>query len=144
VLPGAAAACLYLAAQAADLPPPILMTVLVVEGGREGTHSPNANGSEDYGPGQINTVWVAEIARALRQSPEATRALLRDDGCFNIRATAQLLRRQIDAAGEFWAGVGWYHSRTKAEGLRYLRRVVSTARRLFGPGIIAAAAEPGS
>ena len=93
MLPEAAAACIYLAAQAANLPPPILMTVLTVEAGHEGTHSPNSNGSEDYGPGQINTVWVDEIARTIHQSPETTRALLRYDGCFNIRVTANLLRR---------------------------------------------------
>ncbi|MDB5362704.1 MAG: putative lytic transglycosylase [Rhodospirillales bacterium] len=137
MLPEAAAACIYYAAQTASLPPPILMTVLTVEAGHEGTHSPNSNGSEDYGPGQINTVWVDEIARTIHQSPEATRALLRYDGCFNIRVTASLLRRQINAAGEFWTGVGWYHSRTKAEGLKYIRKVIATAKRLFGPEIIA-------
>jgi len=137
MLPEAAAACIYLAAQAANLPPPILMTVLTVEAGHEGTHSPNSNGSEDYGPGQINTVWVDEIARTIHQSPETTRALLRYDGCFNIRVTANLLRRQINAAGEFWTGVGWYHSRSKAESLKYIRKVIATAKRLFGPEIIA-------
>jgi hypothetical protein len=151
MLPQAAATCIYLAAQTANLPPPILMTVLTVEAGHEGTHSRNSNGSEDYGPGQINTVWVDEIARTIHQSPETTRALLRYDGCFNIRVTANLLRRQIDAAGEFWTGVGWYHSRSKAESLKYIRKVIGTAKRLFGPGIIAttpvseaAAPHPGS
>ena len=138
MLPEAAAACIFYAAQTADLPPPILMTVLTVEAGHEGTHSPNGNGSEDYGPGQINTIWIDEIARKIHQSPEATRALLQYDGCFNIRVTASLLRRQINAAGEFWTGVGWYHSRTKAESLKYIRKVIATAKRLFGPEIIAA------
>ena len=142
MLPEAAAACIFYAAQAANLPPPILMTVLTVEAGHEGTHSPNPNGSEDYGPGQINTVWVGEIARAIHQSPETTRALLQYDGCFNIRVTATLLRRQIDEAGEFWAGVGRYHSRTRAESLKYIRKVIATAKRLFGPGIIAATPVP--
>ena len=138
MLPEAAAACIYYAAQTANLPPPILMTVLAVEAGHEGTHSPNSNGTEDYGPGQINTVWVGQIARAIRRSPDDTRALLQYDGCFNIRVTASLLRRQINAAGEFWTGVGWYHSRNKAESLKYIRKVIATAKRLFGPGIIAA------
>ncbi|GGF27583.1 hypothetical protein GCM10011611_37000 [Aliidongia dinghuensis] len=137
MLPEAAAACIYLAAEAAKLPPPILMTVLTVEAGHEGTHAHNSNGTEDYGPGQINTVWIGEIAQAIRRSPEETRALLQYDGCFNIRVTATLLRRQINAAGEFWTGVGWYHSRNKAESLRYIRRVIATAKRLFGPEIIA-------
>ncbi|HLZ68184.1 MAG TPA: lytic transglycosylase domain-containing protein [Aliidongia sp.] len=137
MLPEAAAACIYFAAQSAALPPPILMTVLTVEAGHEGTHSPNPNGSEDYGPGQINTVWVGEIARTIHQSPEVTRALLQYDGCFNIRVTASLLRRQINAAGEFWTGVGWYHSRSKPESLKYIRKVIQTAKRLFGPQIIA-------
>jgi len=155
MLPEAAAACIYLAAQAADLPPPILMTVLTVEAGHEGTHSPNSNGTEDYGPGQINTVWVDQIARTIHETPDVTRALLRYDGCFNIRVTATLLRRQINAAGEFWTGVGWYHSRSKAESLKYIRRVIATAKRLFGPDVIpptnaapsttaAAAPRPGS
>jgi hypothetical protein len=142
MLPEAAAACIYLAAQAADLPPPILMTVLTVEAGHEGTHSPNPNGTEDYGPGQINTVWVGEIARTIHQSPDVTRALLRYDGCFNIRVTANLLRRQINAAGEFWTGVGWYHSRSKGESLKYIRQVIATAKRLFGPEVIATTPSP--
>jgi hypothetical protein len=144
MLPEAAAACIFYAAQAANLPPPILMTVLTVEAGHEGTHSPNPNGSEDYGPGQINTVWLGEIARTIHQSPEATRALLQYDGCFNIRVTASLLRRQINEAGEFWTGVGCYHSRTKAESLKYIRKVIATAKRLFGPQIIATTPVPGA
>jgi hypothetical protein len=142
MLPEVAAACIYAAAQTANLPPPILMTVLTVEAGHEGTRSHNTNGSEDYGPGQINTVWIDQIARQIHQSPEATRALLQYDGCFNINATATLLRRQIDAAGEFWTGVGWYHSRTKGESLKYIRKVITAAKRLFGPGIIAATPLP--
>jgi hypothetical protein len=137
MLPEAAAACIYYAAQTASLPPPILMTVLTVEAGHEGTHAHNGNGTEDYGPGQINTVWIDEISRAIRQSPTETRALLQYDGCFNIRVTASLLRRQINAAGEFWTGVGRYHSRSKAESLKYIRKVIATAKRLFGPDIIA-------
>jgi hypothetical protein len=80
---------------------------------------------------------MPQIARQIHRSPEATRALLQYDGCFNINVTADLLRRQIDAAGEFWTGVGWYHPRTKSESLKYIRKVIVTAKRLFGAQVIA-------
>jgi hypothetical protein len=136
MLPEAAAACIYFAAQTADLPPAILMTVLRVEAGREGSHSPNGNGTEDFGPGQINTIWLNDIAKAAGRPVEETKTLLQWDGCFNIRMTAAILRLQINQAHDFWTGVGWYHSRLKAESLAYIQKVVTTARRLFGPDII--------
>lgn len=138
MLAAAASVCIYLAAQASRLPPAILMTVLTVEGGREGTKSHNTNGTDDFGPGQINTIWLPAVAAAARRTPEEAERLLQWDGCFNIRVTAAILRHEIDAAGgDFWAGVGNYHSHEPQEHLSYLRKVVATAKRLFGPGVIA-------
>ena len=138
MLAEAAAACVYFAAKSAQLPPAILMTVLSVEAGHEGTKSHNKNGTDDFGPGQINTVWLAEVAKAAQRPEAETVRLLQWDGCFNIRATASILRHEIDEAhGDFWTGVGHYHSHLPAESLRYIRQIVATARRLFGPTIIA-------
>jgi hypothetical protein len=134
-----AAACIYAAAQRADLPPPLLMSVLRVEAGHEGTRSHNRNGTDDLGPGQINSAWLDLVARAADRPKEEIEQLLQWDGCFNIKVTAGILRHEIDQAPDFWTGVGHYHSHRPAECLKYIGRVVETARRLFGPAVFAAA-----
>ena len=137
MLAQAVAVCLSFAAHNSHLSPQIIMTILTVEGGREGSKSHNTNGTDDFGPGQINTVWLDAVAKASGHSVDEAAHMLQWDGCFNIRTTAAILRYQIDAAnGDFWAGVGNYHSREPTEHMIYLRKVVETAQRLFGPEII--------
>ncbi|HLY57904.1 MAG TPA: lytic transglycosylase domain-containing protein [Stellaceae bacterium] len=138
MLAQAIVACIVTAASAQHLPPAIVASILAVEGGQEGSRVPDADGSADLGPGQINTIWIGEVAKASGQTAARAELKLQWDGCFNIRVSAAILRHEINAAGgDFWTGVGHYHSHDPAESLAYQKKVVAAAARLFGPKIFA-------
>ena len=108
-LPQTSWICLVQAAHDYSLPPRALLSVLLTEGGKPGTVSNNKNGSQDHGPFQINTVWIRRLASDFGIAP----ALLTNDFCWSARAGAYILRYEINQAnGDFWTGVGHYHSRT--------------------------------
>jgi hypothetical protein len=138
MLSQAAAACIAMAASTQHLPPAIIVSILTVEGGTEGSRVADPDGSADLGPGQINTSWIPEVAHASGHSLDETAQMLQWDGCFNIRAAAAILRHEIaTSGGDFWTGVGHYHSHDPAESLSYIRKIVAAARRLFGPSVFA-------
>lgn len=127
--------CLLDAAREWMVPVDALRLILAVEQGSPGACSGNSNGTEDCGPGQINSIWFPVIA-AGRVPPSVIRQALTADACYNVRVTAWILRREIDAVGweRFWTAVGNYHSRTPEHHARYLRRIVDAARTLsIGP-----------
>ncbi|MBP2228997.1 hypothetical protein J2847_002289 [Azospirillum agricola] len=123
--------CLAYAAEEWGVPVDALRLILAVEGGSPGACSANSNGTEDCGPGQINSIWFSVIA-AGRVPPAAIRQALTHDACYNVRVTAWILRREIDAVGwdRFWTAVGNYHSRTPEHHAKYLRRIVEAAKAL--------------
>jgi hypothetical protein len=88
---------------------------------------------------QINSIHVPDLA-AHYGLPEATvQERLRDDVCFNTRIAAWLLKREIALAdGDFWQGVGRYHSRTPSLRDRYIRKVVQALRERFGTAVFMA------
>lgn len=123
--------CLDMAAVEWQVPADALRLILAVEQGTPGACSTNSNGTKDCGPGQINSIWFPVIA-AGRVPPEVVQQALTFDPCYNIRVTAWILRREIDAVGweNFWTAVGNYHSRTPEFHARYLRRVIAAAKSL--------------
>lgn len=124
-------ACLTAAAEAHRLPPAMLVVLLKVEGGTLGRTSQNTNDTLDIGPMQVNTIWVPKLAVRWRTTREAAHAALRDNLCANLEAGAWILRQALDeAGGDFWRGVGYYHSRTPVYTERYLRKVLDASRRL--------------
>lgn len=113
-------ACMVAAARDYSLPLRALLAVLLTEGGRPGTLSKNTNGSVDHGPFQINTIWVRRLARDFGIAP----ATLTNDLCWSARAGAYVLRYEINRAnGDFWEGVGHYHSRTQKYKEAYIAAV---------------------
>jgi len=97
-----------------------MLAVLKTEGGSLGRMSPNSNGTSDHGPFQINSVWAAR----LHSQFGVTAHMLTHDFCWSARAAAYILRYEINQAnGNFWEGVGHYHSRTPAHKHRYIQRV---------------------
>lgn len=125
-------ACLRAAGQAHRVDPALLVVLLQVEGGSLGRTSRNSNGTEDIGPMQVNTIWVARIASRWGTTPEAAFLALRDNFCANVEAGAWILRLGMDdSGGDFWRGVGFYHSRTPEHRERYLRLVADRAVRLM-------------
>ena len=123
--------CLTAAAAAHRLPPAMLVILLKVEGGTLGRTSQNTNDTSDIGPMQVNTIWVSKIAARWNTTPAAAYAALRDNLCANLEAGAWILRQALDEArGDFWTGVGFYHSHNPTYKERYLRKVLDASRRL--------------
>ena len=136
-------ACLTAAATAHRLPPAMLVILLKVEGGTLGRTSQNTNDTVDIGPMQINQIWIPAVARHWRASQAATRDALLNNFCANVEAGAWILRTAIDEAhGDFWEGVGLYHSHSTRHKTTYLRRVLREALRLQNLEPDAAAAQP--
>ena len=123
--------CITAAAEIHHLPPAVLVILLDVEGGALGRVTRNANGTVDIGPMQVNQIWLPRIAAHWRASEAAARTALRDDFCANLEGGAWILRQAIDEAhGDFWAGVGLYHSHDPGYRSAYLRKVLKQALRL--------------
>ena len=127
-------ACMAAAAAFYHLPPRVLPSIQAVEGGRPGLAHVNADGSEDLGVMQVNTRWIGPLARAAGLPPDAVRARLRGDGCFNVAAAGAIMRTYLNEAGQdLVLAVGYYHSHRAAPLRDYQLRVLRSARLLFAP-----------
>lgn len=126
-----ATACILSAAAVHRVPPGVIAIILAVEGGTLGRVSQNTNGTVDIGPMQINQIHLPALARRWNTTPERAREALLTSFCANVEAGAWILRIAIDSAGgDFWEGVGRYHSSTDVYKTRYLRRVLQQVVRL--------------
>jgi hypothetical protein len=123
--------CLVAAGNAYHEPAAILVILLNVEGGRLGSVSQNTNGTADIGAMQVNDTWLPKLAAHWSTTPSAAYTALRDNFCANVEAGAWILRQGLDeAGGDFWTGVGYYHSHDPAYRRGYLRAVLQQALRL--------------
>lgn len=120
------ASCVMEAAAIYELPPKLIVSIIKVEGGKIGTVSNNKNNTQDLGIMQINTgAWLNIISRAhFNGNRTLAYQQLRDNGCYNIHIGSWILRRSIDQGnGDFWYGVGRYHSATPVHNIRYQAKV---------------------
>ena len=125
-------ACMAAVASFYNLPPRALPAIQHVEGGQIGTVNRNTDGSEDFGLMQVNSRWIAPIARHTNQPEIVVRQRLIDDGCFNIAAAGAILRTYLnEAKGDLMLAVGYYHSHTPARNEAYQAKVLASATRLF-------------
>ena len=123
--------CLLAASDVYRIPTALILILLRVEGGRLGAVSGNGNGTVDIGPMQVNTIWVPQVARHWRTTPDAAFLALRDNFCANIEGSSWILRQALDEAhGDFWSGVGIYHSHNPVHKDAYLRKVLDWTLRL--------------
>lgn len=133
--------CITAAAEAYREPPAVLVILLNVEGGSLGQVSYNTNGTVDIGPMQVNQIWLPDVAAHWRTTVPAAYAALRDSFCANVEAGAWILRQGLDEAhGDFWQGVGYYHSHDPEYKRRYLRAVLTQVLRLRSVAIQSQAA----
>jgi len=117
--------CVIATAKRFELPETLLWSILAVEGGKEGQYTKNKNGSIDLGPMQINSIWLEQFAEYV------TPGEILYNGCVNIQIGAWILRSHINlAGGDFWKGVGNYHSRTPLLHRRYQTKVYSKSIQL--------------
>lgn len=125
--------CMALVASFYHLPPRVLPSIQVVEGGAIGLAHPNTDGSEDLGLMQVNTRWVIPLAQYTGLEANAVRFRLINDPCFNIAAAGAIMRLYLVAEhGELMRAIGDYHSHTPALNQAYQIRVISAAWSLFG------------
>lgn len=119
-------ACVREAAEDYSLPLRGLIALWLTEGGKTGMQNSNTNKTVDHGPMQINTVWTNKLSKDFG----VTSDMLTNDFCWSMRAAAYILRYEINlAGGDFWEGVGHYHSRTPELKAGYISRVYMNSTR---------------
>jgi hypothetical protein len=129
--PAPVVACIESAASIYRLPVAVVVILLSVEGGSLGRISQNTNQTVDIGPMQVNSIWVPAVAKHWRASPSDAYAALRDNFCANVEAGTWILHQAMDEAhGDFWEGVGFYHSHDPGYRADYLRKVLHQTLRL--------------
>ena len=128
-------ACMALVASIYHLPPRVLPSIHHVEGGAPGNVQTNANGSQDLGVMQVNTLWLPALGRVAGLSESEVRDRLVNRACFNIAAAGAIMRLYLDEAkGDLMLAIGNYHSHTPVRNQNYQRLVRSAATRLFVSG----------
>jgi hypothetical protein len=121
-----------LAASLYGLPPRVLPSIQAVEGGTVGAVHRNANGTEDLGVMQVNTIWLGPLSVYTHLPPEVVRNRLLAEPCFNTAAAAAILRAYLIAAqGDLMLAIGDYHSQTPRLNQAYQLLVLGAATRLF-------------
>lgn len=118
VIHGVPIECINKAAITYHVPAKLIISVLAVEGGEVGMASPNNNGTYDYGPMQINTIWLDKI-----KPYGYTKEMIQYDPCANVMVGAWILSMNIADASELWQGVGGYHSYTPYLNHTYRHKV---------------------
>ncbi len=114
------------------LPPRVLPAIQGVEGGRQGTLHPDADGTLDLGVMQINTRWLQPLSRYTHAPAQVVFRRLRDEPCYNIAAAGAILRTYLDeTGGDLLRAVGDYHSHTPRLNLAYRIQVMRSAETLF-------------
>ena len=117
-----------------NLPPRVLPSIHAVEGGQVPTIHINADGSQDLGYMQINTVWLAALSRYTKHPQLLSRA------CYNIAAAGLILRTYLDeTGGDLMRAIGDYHSHTPLLNVAYQNQVRQAAAALFAAQAASAA-----
>jgi soluble lytic murein transglycosylase-like protein len=124
--------CMLMVAAVTGLPPRVLPVIQAIEGGSVGTVRPDANGTADLGVMQVNTIWVPPLAARAGLTLAAARQRLVDDPCFNIAASALILKVYLaQTNGALLPAIGDYHSHTPALNTAYTAQAEQKARQLF-------------
>jgi hypothetical protein len=114
------------------LPPRVLPSIQAVEGGGVGIAHRNADGSEDLGVMQINTLWVPPLSRLAHLSEAEIRGRLLDRPCFNIAAAGLILHFYLtETRGDLLRAIGDYHSHTPTLNQAYRAQVIHSAIMMF-------------
>lgn len=102
------------------------------EAGWVGSERPNANGSHDLGPLQVNSWWVSRLAIATGRAPRQVRWWLTHDACFNVAAARWIFLTGLGVTNNYWRAVGVYHSPNARRQQHYVRSVAAKLGRRFG------------
>ena len=125
-------ACMLAAAMFYHLPPRVLPSIQAVEGGRPGLVHRNADGSDDLGVMQVNTLWIGPLSRYAHLSAEETRRQLTENACFNISMAGAIMQLYLyQAHNNLMVAVGYYHSHTAELNIAYRLEVLRAANEMF-------------
>lgn len=125
---------MLIVAATTGLPPRVLPVIQSIEGGQVGMVTQDKNGTADLGLMQVNTIWVPALAARSGLSLADTRKNLIEDPCFNIAASALILRNYLaETNGKMLPAIGDYHSHTPALNSAYIAMAENKARALFEP-----------
>lgn len=118
IIHGVPIECINQAAVQYYVPATVIISVLMIENGRAGEANPNTNGTFDYGPMQVNSIWLDKVA------PYGfTREQIQYDPCANVAVGTWILSQAIANAGDIWQGIGDYHSHTFDQNAMYRTKV---------------------
>lgn len=101
------------------------------EAGWIGAEVPNADGSHDLGPLQINSWWVPRIAARISRPEANVRHWLKFDPCFNAEDARWIFLVGLSPSGDYWKAVGLYHSPVEWRQQRYANFVAKRIARRF-------------
>ena len=118
IINGVPIECINQAAVAYHVPAALIISVLGTEGGKVGSAILNTNGTYDYGPMQINSIWLEQL-----KPYGITKEQLQYEPCMNVCVGAWILSTRIAGSKELWRGVASYHSYCLPENLRYQTKV---------------------
>ncbi len=117
--------CINRAAIIYSVPATVIISVLKTEGGQVGLASLNKNGTVDYGPMQVNSVFLKQIA------PYGyTQQQIQYNPCINLMVGVWILSREIANGKSYWQGVANYHSHTETLNQSYQQQVWYHYRKL--------------
>ncbi len=119
-------ACINQAAIQYHIPAPIILSILRVEGGRIGMANPNSNGTVDFGPMQINSLWLPEL-----KPYGITRESLQYDPCVNVKVGTWILGQKIADSDNLWQGIASYHSKTPQKNHHYREKIITVYNRIM-------------
>ena len=111
--------CINTAAVQYHIPATLIVTVLQIEGGKVGTASKNTNGTFDFGPMQINSIWLNKL-----RAYGFTQDDLQYNPCINVWVGSWILSQRIASSPEFWKGVASYHSYSLPENTIYKTKIL--------------------
>lgn len=126
--------CINNAAITYVVPAELIMSIIFVEGGRNGIASSNTNGTFDYGIMQINSTWLREA-----RERGASAYDLQYHACQNVMIGTWILRQNINGSPHnLRIAIGNYHSHTPAFNDSYAEQVLfiyGKIRKILAPGI---------
>ena len=106
--------CINRSAARYFLPPSVIVSVLQIENGKVGQAIKNKNGTYDYGPMQVNSIWLKKL------KPYGITAYdLQYNPCINVDVGTWILAQQIGNSRYLWKGVGNYHSHSFYKNTSY-------------------------
>lgn len=110
--------CINHAAVRYHVPAELILAVIKVEGGRNGSVSTNKNGSVDYGVMQINSLWLTQLKPYGYSAQD-----LQFNACKNVEAGTWILSQALSSGDSVRQGIGNYHSHTPQLNQKYHLRV---------------------